>query len=81
MKTSSNESRTIFTLKALKKDPKLSVWTAAKIYNIPKLTLRYRRVGQPSRRNISANLRSLTNLEKHVILQRILDLNSRGFQP
>ena len=81
METSSKESRTILALTALRKDLNLSVRTAAKIYNIPETTLRSRRVGRPSRRDISANSRSLTNLEETVILQRILDLDSRGFQP
>lgn len=81
MESSSNESRIILALEALKRDPKLSIRTTAKIYNIPYTTLRYRRVGRTSRRDISANSRILTNLEEDVILQRILDLDSRGFQP
>lgn len=81
MESSLIESCTILAIEALKKDTKLSVRSAANIYNIPEATLRHRRVGRPSRRDISANSRSLTNLEETVILQRILDLDSRGFQP
>lgn len=81
METSSNKRRTVLALEALKKDPKLSIRTAAKIYNIPRSTLSYRRDGRTSRCEISANSRSLTDLEEYVILQRILDLYTRGFQP
>ncbi|KFZ24719.1 hypothetical protein V502_00815 [Pseudogymnoascus sp. VKM F-4520 (FW-2644)] len=81
MESSSIESRTILALEALKNDPKLSVRTAAKIYIVPEATLRYRRVGRQSRRDMPANSRKLTDLEESVILQRVLDLDSRGFQP
>lgn len=65
----------------MKKDSKLSGRAAAKIYIVTKATLRYRRVGRQSRQDISANWRKLTDLEEFVILQLILDLVSRGFQP
>jgi hypothetical protein len=81
MEYSLQESRLILAIEALKKDPKLSVRSAANIYNIPETTLRYRRDGKKSRRDMSANLRKLTNLEESVILRRVLDLDSRGFQP
>ncbi len=81
MEYSLQESRLILAIEALKKDPKLSVRSVANIYNIPETTLRHRRDGKKSRRDMSANLRKLTDLEESVILRRVLDLDSRGFQP
>ncbi len=81
MESSSIESRTILAIEVLKKDPKFSVRRAAKIYEIPEATLRHRRVGRLARRDMPASSRALTDLEEDVIVQRILDLDSRGFQP
>jgi phage regulator Rha-like protein len=81
METSSIECRIILALRALENDQNLTSRAVAKIYEVPHTTLLRRRDGKKSRRDISANSRKLTNLEESVILQRILDLDSRGFQP
>ena len=81
MGSSSKESRLILALQAIKKDPNLSVRAAAKIYNIPESTLRTRRAGKKSRRDLSANLRKLTDLEESVLKEHIIDLDMRGFPP
>jgi hypothetical protein len=81
MEYSLQESRLILAIEALKKDTKLSVRSAANIYNIPETTLRHRRDGKKSRRDKSSNSRKLIDVEESVIVQRILDLDSRGFQP
>lgn len=81
METSSIESRIILAIKALENDPTITVSYAATTYNVPRTTLRRRRAGQHSQRDISANLRKLTDLEEKVLLDRILDLDLRGFQP
>ena len=81
MESSSNERRIILALQAIKRDPKLSVRAAAKIYNIPQTTLRDRRAGKRSRLDIPANSRKLTNLEEEAIIQHILDLDSQGISP
>ena len=75
------ESRIILALEALKKDPKLSERKAATIYEIPRSSLQHRRVGKQPRREIPANSRNLTELEEKVLLERVLDLDARGFQP
>ena len=80
MESSSNESRLILALKALKNNHNLSVWAAAIIYNIPRTTLRDRRAGCNSRRNIIPPLKNMTETEEQVILRRVLKLDSRGFQ-
>jgi len=75
------ESRMILALEALKKYPNLSVRKAATHYEIPESSLRDRRTGKQPRCEIPANLRKLTDLEEKVLLERVLDLDARGFQP
>jgi hypothetical protein len=81
MESLPRESRLILALEALKKDPKLSVQKAATIYEVPESSLCDRRAGEKSRREIPANSRKLTDLEEKVLLERVLDLDTRGFQP
>ena len=81
MATPSYEARMNLALGSLQKDPKLSIRAAAKIYKVNKDTLRYRRDGRPSRRDISANSRKLTDLEESTIIQYITELCARAFHP
>ena len=80
MESSSNESRILLALEAFKKDPNLSIRSLASIYKVPRTTLRHRMTGKPARRDISANLTKLTPIEKTVLLETIIDLDTRGFQ-
>jgi len=68
-------------LRALQNDKDLSVRAAAKIYNVNRTTLAQRRAGRPSRRNIPANSRKLTNLEEKTIVRYIIKLYARAFHP
>ncbi len=54
---------------------------SAAIYGIPASTLLDRRNGKPSRRDCEPNSKKLTKLEEEVIIQHILDLDTRGFAP
>ena len=81
METTSKESRIILAIQALKGSQKLSIRSAARIYNVSETTLRERRAGRPARRDIAANSRKLTDLEESVIVQHILELDSKGFPP
>ena len=81
METTSKESRIILAIQALKRSQKLSIRSAARIYNVSETTLRERRAGRPARRDIAANSRKLTDLEESVIVQHILELDSKGFPP
>ena len=81
MESLPKESRIILTLEALKKDPQLSVRKVATLYEIPRSSLRHRYAGKQPRRELPANLRKLTDLEEKVLLERVLDLDTRGFQP
>lgn len=44
-------------------------------------TLCDRRAGRPTRRDILANLRNLTNLEEQTIVQYVVKLYTRAFPP
>ena len=81
MESLPKDSRIFLALEALKKDPKLSVRKAATIYEIPRSSLRDRRAREQPRRELPANSRKLTDLEEKVLLERVLDLDARGFQP
>jgi hypothetical protein len=81
MDSNSTESRLILALQAIEKDPSLSMRRAAKIYNIPFSTLHSRRAGVKSRRDIQPKSRKLTDQEERVIVQYILQLDSKGFPP
>jgi hypothetical protein len=65
----------------MRNDPKLSARAAANIYSMSHNKLCARRCGIPSRRDISANSRKLTDLEESVVVQYILDLATKGFPP
>ncbi|KAJ6437589.1 Glycerate kinase [Purpureocillium lavendulum] len=58
----------------MKKDPGLSTKRAAKIYNVPRTTLRRRQNGTPSRRESPPNSAKLTELEEKTIVEYVLDL-------
>ena len=81
MESLPKESCIILALEALKKDPNLSIRKAATIYEIPRSSLQHRRAGKQPQCNIPANLRKLTELEEKVFVERVLDLDARGFQP
>lgn len=81
MSSSSNESRIILAIEAIKKDPKLSVRKAASIYKVPRTTLRDRRAGLLPRRETRTNSMKMTQVEETVILERVIDLIDRGFPP
>jgi hypothetical protein len=81
MGRSLNEGQLLLAIEAIRKDPKLSIRAAAKLYGVPHVTLTYRLRGMPSRRDIPANSRKLTNSEESAIIQYILDLDLRTFLP
>ena len=81
MPATSKEACIILALEALENDRDLKVATAAKIYNVDRSTLRRRRAGKPTRRDIPANSRNLTDLEEQTIVQYITKLSTRAFSP
>lgn len=81
MPSNSYEARVILALEAIKKDNKLSLLAAAKIYNISYTTLHQRHAGRPARRDTPANSRKLTDSEESAIVRYILELGTRSFPP
>jgi hypothetical protein len=79
MSQSSNEARILLALQALQNNPKLSLRQATKAYQVRFSTLRDRRNGIQSRGNTIPKSRKLSDLEEQIIVQFILDLDSRGF--
>jgi hypothetical protein len=75
------EVRTLLAPQALQNDPKLSIRRAAKTYQIHKKRLRRRRNGIQSQRDTIPKSRRLSGLEEQIIVQYILNLDSRGFPP
>ena len=73
------EAQIQLAVKALKRDPKLSIKRAVSIYKVSETTLRKRRAGRPLRANTMANSRNLTNTKEQVIVKHILKLVARGF--
>ncbi len=81
MSVQTQEARIILAIEAIRTSKKLSRRKAAKIYEVPESTLRDRMNGRttvPERRPAAQNL---TELEEGVIVNHILDRDSRGFSP
>ena len=81
MPPSSKEGRVILALDALKRDKKLSLRAAAKLYNILAATLSNRRASRPIRRDTMPNSKKLTKSKEEAIVQYIIKLDSRSFPP
>ncbi|GKU10279.1 unnamed protein product, partial [Fusarium langsethiae] len=79
MPQSSNEAKILLAIQALQNNPKLSLRRAAKIYEVGFGTLRNRQNGIQSRDAWVPKSRRLTDLEEQIIVQFLLDLDSRGF--
>src|SRR6478736_5708502 len=79
MSSSNTEARILLALQALQNNPKLSLRRAATIYQVPFETLRRRHHGIQSRCDTIPKSRRLSDLEEQIIVQFILDLDSRGF--
>lgn len=81
MGSSSNEANIINALQALQKDLKLSIRAAARIYSVPRTTLERRQRNIPSQADTTPKSRKLTNEEESLLIQYILDLDSRSQPP
>jgi hypothetical protein len=75
------EGRIALAISAIKQNQFHSVRKAAVTYSVSRNTLSRRRAGTTSRRDCEANSKRLTKQEEVVIVQHILDLDSRGFAP
>ncbi|KAJ0133761.1 Uncharacterized protein HZ326_23193 [Fusarium oxysporum f. sp. albedinis] len=81
MSQSLYEARILLALQALQNNPKLSGRKAATIYQVNYRTLNRRRQGIQSTHDITTKSRNLSDLEEQIIVQFVLDLDSRGFPP
>jgi hypothetical protein len=81
MESTSLESRLLLAIQAIEQDPKQSVRSITKIYNVPRATLIYRMKGRRARQDLRTNSMKLTELEEDAVLKSILDLDARGFSP
>jgi hypothetical protein len=69
------------TILSLNKDQIKTVREAARVFHVPRTTLRDRRAGRPARRDCQPNSKKLTLVEEEVIISYIIDLDRRGFAP
>jgi hypothetical protein len=79
MSVQTQEVRIILAIEAIRISKKLSRQKAAEIYKVPESTLRNRmnsRTTLPERRPVNTNL---NKLEEQIIINYILDRDSRGF--
>ena len=79
--TPSNEANIQLALQAIQQDAKLSVRRAAALYNVPRRTLDTQRAGITPQRDCTANSMKLLKTKEAVIIQHVLDLDSREFPP
>src|SRR2546421_274516 len=76
-----NEARVNLAIQSLKLGQFPSIRAAATAYSVNRNTLTNRMNNKPPRRDVTPNSRKLTPIEEQVIVQRVLDLDSRGFSP
>ncbi|APA14877.1 hypothetical protein sscle_13g096470 [Sclerotinia sclerotiorum 1980 UF-70] len=81
METQSKEARIILAIEAIRKSKNLTITKAAKVYSVPRSTLRNRINNRNNQMEIRANGYKITELEEKVLLQYIIDMDDRGFTP
>ncbi|KAF6525425.1 hypothetical protein HZS61_011220 [Fusarium oxysporum f. sp. conglutinans] len=77
----SKEADILLALRVYQDNLKLGLREAARLYNADYWAVRHRRNGMQARCNWVPKSRKLSDLEEQIILQFILDLDSRGFPP
>lgn len=77
----SQEGNMTLALRALRRDPNLRLREAARIYNVPRTTLRRRQNNVKPHHETTTKSRKLLDLEEEAIIQYIIDLDSRAFSP
>jgi hypothetical protein len=79
MSQPTTEARILLALQAYQADPKLSLRRAAFMYDVHFQTLHYRSQGRQARVDYIPSSRKLSDQEEQVIVEYILNLDSRGF--
>ena len=80
MSAQSNEARVILAIEATNRQKKISR-RAARLYNVPESTIRDRMNSVTPIAERRPAVQLLTEIEEDVIVQYILDLDTRGFPP
>jgi hypothetical protein len=81
MSAQSQEARVLLALQVVRTSQKMNVTRVAKLYNVPRSTLRDRLRGKPQAAEVRNSNLKLTSSEEETIVQYVLDLDSRGFPP
>jgi hypothetical protein len=79
MQVHSSEHRVLLAIEAIQSTPRMSIRRAAETYDVPATTIRRRMKGQTAKADRYNGCSNLTKLEKEVIVQYVLDQDSRGF--
>jgi hypothetical protein len=74
-----SENRVLLAINSIRSTPRLSIRRAAEIYNVPRTTIRRRMNGQTAKADSYNGRSNLTKLEEEVIVQYVLDQDSRGY--
>ena len=75
------EGRILLAIQALKTGQISGIRPAARAFNVPYATLRMRRAGIISRRDLKPNSMKLIVTKEAAIVRYILELDARGFSP
>lgn len=73
------KARILLTIKTIQKDKKLSIQKAIKLYNLLYTIFNYKMNDFTPHIEIQTNYYNLTKLKKEMIIQYILNINSKGF--
>ena len=77
----SREGRLSLAIASYHNNPKSSIYSLAKAYDVPKSTLQTRLRGVQPRSEIASTRRKLSLIEEQSLVQWILELDRRGFPP
>ena len=81
MEIQTQEARIVLAIEAIQTSKNLGIKTAARLYKVPKSTLTDRINGRTPRAESRPTSTNLTPIEEEVMIQYILDLDTRGFGP
>jgi hypothetical protein len=81
MPAPSKEARVILAIEAIQASKNLSLRAAAKLYDVPETTIWVRMNGRPAAQEYWPVAQNLMEIEEEVVVQYILNLDSRGFPP
>ncbi|OHW95427.1 tranpsosase [Colletotrichum incanum] len=77
MQPTNKEAQIILAVQAHQNEPNLTVKSAAKIYSVPRTTLRRRLNGTPSRPDTMPNLRNLTAFKEEKLVDGVEEMANR----